>query len=576
MTDAMVAPVAVACVVIFLVAHFRTMGPDLWLAMVQTRILMPKDKDTLEETRMKERIEEGLLEVRQKTYVLCARLFVHVMAGSLLVLLKIYVDDPIDPHLWSLLVPSIVYCQHWLVGSGKIQPSTKQVRLLALCNYVQFATMPILDTLLQVPQSVVTEKFVLANRFVLTTAFLDTRLTAAGQLLFFIASVSNNLLGYGKESLGMNVIEESQIWIANLGLSAILEYLVCCRVRASLETAESTSLLSGFRRMLRGVCDGEVLLDHQLNVQGKAECLKHLLMNSSEMHGKDFQQLLMPEEHERFLSFLRESAARPTGPGGLETPPCLRLSFRSSMNVRVRADIFHVPVPQLLGEEKPYHLLAIREDVESRHHPECADVANVPEVSSNWEKLPGLSLLRCATAGGSHCSSVGSSSGASSAWQPVPELSQVMLMVDAVSPQLEVEQAHLSFLRGADSKASSALPALRELIRPTEWETVRGEVEQLMRSDENGRLHLRHVRFRLPDAKEYFVAERVEISMAGDSSKPQLLLHLEDFAKESRPSRKRPPSVLAGISESFQLPASPGNWGFGPKGSPVGSVDEIS
>ena len=29
-------------------------------------------------------------------------------------------------------------------------------------------------------------------------------------------------------------------------------------------------------------------------------------------------------------------------------------------NIRVRADIFHVPVP-LLGEETPYHLLAIRE-----------------------------------------------------------------------------------------------------------------------------------------------------------------------------------------------------------------------
>ena len=67
-----------------------------------------------------------------------------------------------------------------------------------------------------------------------------------------------------------------QTWIsdfseANLGLSAILEYLVCSRVRASLETAESTPLLSSFRRMLRGVCDGEVLLDQQLKVQGKAE-----------------------------------------------------------------------------------------------------------------------------------------------------------------------------------------------------------------------------------------------------------------------------------------------------------------
>lgn len=38
------------------------------------------------------------------------------------------------------------------------------------------------------------------------------------------------------------------------------------RIRAVLDTADAESLVSSFRKVLRGVCDGEVLLDSRMNV----------------------------------------------------------------------------------------------------------------------------------------------------------------------------------------------------------------------------------------------------------------------------------------------------------------------
>lgn len=39
------------------------------------------------------------------------------------------------------------------------------------------------------------------------------------------------------------------------------------RTDASLENSDAESLVSGFRRVLRGVCDGEVLLDNRMEAR---------------------------------------------------------------------------------------------------------------------------------------------------------------------------------------------------------------------------------------------------------------------------------------------------------------------
>ena len=56
-----------------------------------------------------------------------------------------------------------------------------------------------------------------------------------------------------------------------MGLSAILEFLVCARLRAARDAAQHEALLGSVQRILRGVCDGAVLLDDEHRVQGTAE-----------------------------------------------------------------------------------------------------------------------------------------------------------------------------------------------------------------------------------------------------------------------------------------------------------------
>lgn len=55
---------------------------------------------------------------------------------------------------------------------------------------------------------------------------------------------------------------------------------VCVRAYATealLDSAEAESMLSSFRRMLRGVCDGDILLDSNLQIQGSPATWAKLL-----------------------------------------------------------------------------------------------------------------------------------------------------------------------------------------------------------------------------------------------------------------------------------------------------------
>ena len=58
--------------------------------------------------------------------------------------------------------------------------------------------------------------------------------------------------------------------------------------------------------MLRGVCDGEVLLNGSLQVEGSSRCLSRLLSRKEQLEGKRFQDFLLKddEEQRRFNEFI--------------------------------------------------------------------------------------------------------------------------------------------------------------------------------------------------------------------------------------------------------------------------------
>ena len=125
-------------------------------------------------------------------------------------------------------------------------------------------------------------------------------------------------------------------------------------------------MVGGFRRMLRGICDGEVLLNGQLKIQGSGVCLNTILSTSGNFGDKSFLELLVDseEEHDRFHDFIAASRryVEPEMQGGM--PPCLRVSLQGVASHRVGVDIFHVALCNLYGTGDCFHLLAMRQDSE--------------------------------------------------------------------------------------------------------------------------------------------------------------------------------------------------------------------
>ena len=79
---------------------------------------------------------------------------------------------------------------------------------------------------------------------------------------------------------------------------AALEFWVISHASALLD---AESMVASFRRMLRGVSDGEVLLTENMSICESTECLKHLLMSPTGCKG---QNLGSPEWHPFYLFFV--------------------------------------------------------------------------------------------------------------------------------------------------------------------------------------------------------------------------------------------------------------------------------
>ena len=110
--------------------------------------------------------------------------------------------------------------------------------------------------------------------------------------------------------------------------SLVLESILRQRLEADLQRADAESIVAGFRAVLRGVCDGELLLDGDLNIQEGMSCLSRLLSTQEDLKGKPFVDLLARSEQDRgFEEFAhRESDS---GHSIHWVPACQRISFKN-------------------------------------------------------------------------------------------------------------------------------------------------------------------------------------------------------------------------------------------------------
>ena len=466
-------------------------------------------------------------------------------------------EAPALESICSMVLFLVAYVQFLAVSQGWVSLTVKQLRFL-----FYFLHLQMIPSSVAAAQSANEDlKFMIQNlhvagRFGLVLVCLEPEITIPFQVLYTFMEVAINLMGFAKEPVAALCCGHFFVLAVIIAVSLFIHLALRAEIQASLDSANAESLTSCFRRLLRGVCDGEVLLDSQMNVARESECLKHLILTDVSLIGRSFEHLLVDEDRKPFGQFIESSTQAYMGPESKDSLPplCSRISLRGSAGIRVATDIFHVPVPGLFRADEPYHLIAFKEDLDSRPQPEAGEDA-IPEELLPTRSMPHPeNLLHRNPA-----SIVSRSSGNSSCvHHSIPELQEMTLLVDADTQLLDVQEAHLKFSRDTEpddlaSALQSSMPSLRKLVRPTDWDKVQYKVARFAaQAASNPAIQpkaLKETILQLPDgsrvkAKEAFLKRTVHAQ--------KVWLHLKEF----HPEKIQNFSPLEGIRETMESQTS--------------------
>ena len=492
--------VLVAISMIVLTTHCWTFGGDI-KCLLKFKLGDEGREDS------KDRAQAAFEEACVKHYLYMARFFAHMSAYFQvgLVLQRLWTAPSAFDHFICFTV-TIGWAFHYISCTGMVRLSLNRVRLIQLAfNLMLMGWLPCLSYM----DALTLTAARMGGRFAIAMCLMDIKMTIPMQMLFSIAEMRAAWHLDTSSFYGMALVQISLPLIILVAVG-LVEFPTRSRLAMLID---SEAVISSFRRMLRGVCDGELILDENFQIIGNTDSLTRLLM-SRDISG-DFEQLLVEGDRGRFRHFIANVTQNPAQP----TPPCLRLSLQLD-EVRVAVDLFHVRVSPLLGEA--LHLLAFREDAESRLRQEVRAARH--EVPRMLHRSP----RRARTTG-----SAGScASDVTALLQICHELREMTLLVDASTTLLDVEQAHMSFCRHS---AEDSMPSLRRIVQPTDWPGVRDLLVDFSKSQSELPASERTVlktRLQLREGKRCIAARRVEVSTY--SSPLKLHLHLSRMRVETQ------------------------------------------
>ena len=179
----------------------------------------------------------------------------------------------------------------------------------------------------------------------------------------------------------------------------------------------------------------------------------------------------------------------------------------------------------LFGANEPYHLIAFKEDSESRQiYPEAPD-DSVPAslLMSRYDEDSRQNEE-------SHQDTRSMISGTTHSFSHLSALQEMTLLVDVNTELHDLPQAHLNFQREKQGDLRAALhskmPSLRKLVKPTDWEKVRSHVVSFCeRSLEDPRLSPEEIRMtvKLPGEHAWLKVEEATLHPIRGAQKVWLL-----------------------------------------------------
>ena len=454
------------------------------------------------------RMEEEMMKVRKSNFKLHSRLWSYCCVVTGCLLWHQAIESPSFQTITWAIAGLGGYIQHNMVANGWIELTPQRLKFFTCALHVLLLILIICTAAAANTFEFVAMQILLTSfRLELIIGCLDPWVSIPFQLLYSMADTAVNLFMLEEYHIYWAPLCGAQFWVLanSIACSLFMDVAFRGRIYDLLDTADAESLVSSFRRVLRGVCDGEVLLDSRMMVAQESECLKNLILTDVSLVGRSFSNLLATGDRDRFNSFINSSLKASMPDSKHISPPfCSRVTFSGSTGLRVSADIYHVPVPGLFGAT--HHLIAIKEDLEARPLPE-AEEGSLP-TQLLWRQ-PGHTY-------GTDTASERSLQGTVDASPGCPDLEEMTLLVSVGTELQDVLEAHVRFERREEvgdspSALQSSMPSLRKLVKPTDWENIRSEVlwfaERAMDDPTTPPKVMNKLAVQLPGQRGWLVAE---------------------------------------------------------------------
>lgn len=267
------------------------------------------------------------------------------------------------------------------------------------------------------------------------------------------------------------MLQGFELWCFMM-VPGLIESTARKRIDLAMQSKMANLMVSGFRRMIKGLCDGDLLLDTNFCIRGSSACLQRMLGTTREFSGVVLMDLMVEESKQRFIDFIDSS--RDEDPGA---PRCLRVAFKGHKVSEVSVDLFHVAMPDLHVPGNHHHIIALAEDVQPSPLPEAVPPAQDPPLLTH-KGAP-------APVEGDGISARGSATSCAEAVESFQELIEMNLFLDPYQKDDafldDIREAHFKFERKTSlPRISRGMPTLKRYVHPSDWETVDAYVEQVV------------------------------------------------------------------------------------------------
>ena len=310
-----------------------------------------------------QRFEQELLKARLEIWGMVQRVIIHLCFWVNLAAMHNLMLNPNQAAFMQMVGPVLGYAMNTAIQTGVVEIKTaSQFRILeAVLAGIYAVDLFEVAHVTEFEVFCSMEKMSAVTMLLISVMFIDLKMTVpvyvSGALV--LTYKQWQLLGFSRVT-PMLMCSTLCSHCVTVVVVMFIVYAMQRHIAARLDSDDTSSLLLAFRRVLRGVCDGELVLDRRNHrIVEDASSLERLLNAKKKLSETSFLDLFLDSEgRQRFLEFLDSESS--TKENRATIPPCLRIALQGASGP-VSTDVFFTSCGAA-GQE--YYLLAFRADPE--------------------------------------------------------------------------------------------------------------------------------------------------------------------------------------------------------------------